>query len=144
MASPEHKANIVNEHYTQLGLAVVDGTYNGQPETLVVALYGRPVAAVVPAATTLAPRTPTVAPKDHDISMWTRVVMAATSLTPAALISLIVLTISSIVATAAHLYRSKLPKKLRQTHYRHHGAYKTAGLISLAIVLISLYTGGQI
>ena len=146
MASPEHKANILNPQYTQLGLAVVDGTYGGQPETLVVALYGRPVQSTALAATgqNANTPTPTVAPAEHSITPWTRLVMAAESFTPAALLGLIILTISSIVATAAQLYRSKLPKKLRQTHYRHHGAYKAAGLISLIVVLISLYGGGQI
>lgn len=144
MASPEHRANIMNEHYSELGLAVVDGTYHGQPETLVVALYGKPVVAATAAVSGNKTALPTAAPEEHQISLGTRLVMAASSFTPTALIGLIILTTASIVAAAAHLYRSKLPKKLRQTHYRHHGAYKTVGLISLAIVLISLYGGGQI
>jgi hypothetical protein len=144
MASPEHKANILSSHYTQLGLAVMDGTYNGQPETLVVALYGKPVASAPAGLATTSTVTPTVAPKEHAISLWTRTVMAAESFTPAALLGLIILTIASIVAATTHLYRERLPKKLRQTHYRHHGAYKAAGLVSLAVVIISLYGGGQI
>lgn len=145
MASPEHEANILNAHYTQLGLAVVDGTYRGQPQTLVVALYGKPVEATVSTATLgAASTTPTAAPTAHTINLWTRIVMAAESFTPAALLGLIILTIASIVAGVAHLYRQRLPKKLRQTHYRHHGAYKAIGLISLAVVIISLYGGGQI
>lgn len=144
MASPEHRANILNSHYTQLGLAVMDGTYNGQPETLVVALYGKPVASAPAGLVTAGTATPTAAPKEHAISLWTRTVMAAQSFTPAALLGLIILTIASIVAAATHLYRERLPKKLRQSHYRHHGAYKAAGLISLAVVIISLYGGGQI
>jgi hypothetical protein len=145
MASPEHEANILNTHYTQLGLAVVDGTYNGQPETLVVALYGTPVSsAPVGAVAANTTNTPTAAPVEHEISLWTRTVMAAESFTPAALLGLIILTVASIVAATTHLYRQRLPKKLRETHYRHHGAYKAAGLISLAVVIISLYGNGQI
>jgi hypothetical protein len=145
MASPEHKANILNEHYTQLGLAVVDGTYKGQPQVLVVALYGKPVEATAATATLgVTTTTPTVAPTAHTIDLWTRIVMAAESFTPAALLGLIILTTASIVAGVAHLYRQRLPKKLRQTHYRHHGAYKAVGLLSLAVVIISLYGGGQI
>lgn len=144
MASPEHEANILNTHYTQLGFAVVDGTYNNQPETLVVALYGKPVSNASAGLATTNAVTPTAASEGHAISFWTRLVMAAKSFTPAALLGLIVLTIASIVAAAAHLYRERLPKKLRQTHYRHHGAYKTAGLISLAVTIISLYGSGQI
>jgi hypothetical protein len=42
MASPTHKANIINTHYTQVGMAVAEGTINGQKTVLVVQEFGRP------------------------------------------------------------------------------------------------------
>ena len=42
MASPTHKANIVNTHYTEIGMAVAEGTINGQKTVLVVQEFGRP------------------------------------------------------------------------------------------------------
>lgn len=42
MASPTHKANIVNTHYTNVGMAVAEGTINGQKTLLVVQEFGRP------------------------------------------------------------------------------------------------------
>jgi uncharacterized protein YkwD len=145
MSSPEHRANILSNHYTQVGFAVVDGTLNGSPTVLVVALYGEPANALA-AGTVSSNRTvpTTIAPAIKGVPLWTRIVVAAEAFTPAALIGLIVLTLASAVATAAHLYRNRLPKKLRQTPYRHHGVYKAVGLGAVIIAMISLYSGGQI
>ncbi len=43
MRSPTHKDNIVNSHYQEIGLAVVNGTLDGVETTLVVQLFGTPV-----------------------------------------------------------------------------------------------------
>jgi hypothetical protein len=43
MASPTHKANIVNTKYQEIGIAVVDGTLMGTQTTLVVQLFGTPL-----------------------------------------------------------------------------------------------------
>jgi uncharacterized protein YkwD len=40
MASPTHKANIVNGKYSEIGVAVVDGIFNGVETTLVVQMFG--------------------------------------------------------------------------------------------------------
>lgn len=39
MASPTHRANIVKGQYTEIGVAVADGTYQGQPVTFVVQYF---------------------------------------------------------------------------------------------------------
>ena len=47
MNSPGHKANIVNVHFKEIGIGIAYGTYNGQPATFVVELFGaEPVKAV--------------------------------------------------------------------------------------------------
>ncbi len=42
MASPTHRANIVNAKYSEIGVAVIDGTLQGIETTLVVQMFGTP------------------------------------------------------------------------------------------------------
>jgi hypothetical protein len=43
MASPTHKANLVNNKYSEIGVAVVNGQLLGSDTTLVVQLFGSPL-----------------------------------------------------------------------------------------------------
>lgn len=43
MNSPEHKANILNSHFTQIGIATANGTYDGRPAVFAVQLFGTPI-----------------------------------------------------------------------------------------------------
>lgn len=66
MASPTHHANIVKPQYTQIGIAVAEGTYQGQPATFVVQFFGTPAEALAkgPVVAKAAPapaKTPVVA-----------------------------------------------------------------------------------
>lgn len=45
MASPTHRANIVNSQYQEIGVAVVNGTLQGVETTLVVQMFGSPTSA---------------------------------------------------------------------------------------------------
>ncbi len=51
MASPTHRANIVKPQYTEIGVGVAQGTFQGQPATYVVQYFGAPRASAVAAAT---------------------------------------------------------------------------------------------
>lgn len=42
LSSGSHRANILNEKFTETGIAVVDGIYQNRPATFVVELFGRP------------------------------------------------------------------------------------------------------
>src|SRR5690606_28313263 len=42
MHSENHRDNVLNAHYRDVGFGVVDGKLDGQPTTLVVAMYGAP------------------------------------------------------------------------------------------------------
>jgi tetrahydromethanopterin S-methyltransferase subunit B len=42
MNSPLHRDNIVNTNYREIGIATVDGTYQGRPTTYVVQFFGTP------------------------------------------------------------------------------------------------------
>lgn len=50
MNSPEHRANILNTNFTQIGIAAAQGIYNGQPTTFVVEEFGTPAPAAAPVA----------------------------------------------------------------------------------------------
>ncbi len=45
MASPSHRDNLLNSHYQDIGIAVVDGTLDGRETTLVVQLLGTKLSA---------------------------------------------------------------------------------------------------
>lgn len=66
--SPTHRANIMNENFTEMGVATTTGIYNGVPTTFVVEMFGMPatprVAAAKPSpvAATPAVTTPQPAP----------------------------------------------------------------------------------
>jgi hypothetical protein len=48
--SPEHRENILDPHFTQIGMAVAQGTFQGHSATYVVELFGAPSAAAAPVA----------------------------------------------------------------------------------------------
>lgn len=52
LASPTHKANIVNSHYTDIGIGVAMGNFEGVESTVVVQEFGQPVAVLAEAAKT--------------------------------------------------------------------------------------------
>ncbi len=145
MASSEHRANILDTHYTQVGFAVVDGTIDGKPTSLIVALYGEPASTV--ATTSVAGvQVPHVeaAAATGTMSLVTRFGVALQSITPAALGSMMLILVVTGVALLAHTYRKKLPIALKRTWYRHHGIVKAGGMLSLCLVVVFLYSGGQI
>lgn len=67
MNSPTHRDNVLNSHYQETGLAVVNGTLNGVETTLVVQLFGTPPPTAVaqkPSVTAPTPESfPTPTPK---------------------------------------------------------------------------------
>lgn len=142
MHSAEHKDNILSPHYSDIGIAAIDGELNGKPTTLVVALYASQNTGVVKgaAAKTVSASPPTA----ESIGPISRLGIAIQSFTPAVIGSIAILLVATIAAFTAHLYRNKLPKKLRRSWYRHHGAYKTIGLLSITMFMFVLYGSGQI
>lgn len=139
MASTHHRENILNTNYTDVGFAVMDGVLNGKQTTLVVALYGSPVSSVAGAAARTATSVDGTA-----IGPIARLGVALQSMTPAMLGSLMLLLGSAVVALTAHAYRRQLPLTVRRSWRYHHGLYKSVGLMTVAIVLVALYSGGQI
>jgi hypothetical protein len=58
MASPDHRANLLNSSYKDTGVAVMNGTLQGTPTTLVVAMYATPAYTPPPAAPATTPSAP--------------------------------------------------------------------------------------
>ncbi len=42
LASPKHKENILNSHFTEIGIATADGYFEGKKTTFVVEFFGQP------------------------------------------------------------------------------------------------------
>jgi len=139
MNSPEHKENVLKADYQDVGFAVMDGNLDGKPTSIIVALYGQPAEGLVAGV-----QTTFTGADAGQVNIWTQFAVAAQSMTPALMGGLALIAVAIIVAAYAHAYRSKLPKKLRQSWHRHHGLYKVAGLLSFGVVLILMYGGGQI
>lgn len=146
MASPTHRANILNGKYQDIGFAVVDGTLDGRPTTLVVAYYGTPVtAAAVEGANDVKPAVVYAAPVEQGVgNPLTYFGTALQSLTPATLGTLALLTLVGAVAATAHHYRKKLPVAWRRSWKLHHGMYTLAGTVGLALVIVFATGGGSI
>lgn len=140
LSSPKHKANILKSSYRDVGFAVVDGKLEGKPTSIIVALYG------LSAEDTIAsiPTSFTKATIDGRANIMTQFAIAFQSTTPAVIASLGLVMLAIIVSLLAHIYRNKLPKKLRKSWYRHHGIYKAICLLSFGLIVIFLYGGGQI
>lgn len=47
MNSPEHRANILDGNYTEVGIATAEGTYDGKPAVYVAEEFGTPAAAPI-------------------------------------------------------------------------------------------------
>lgn len=62
MNSPSHRENILNGHFTEIGIATAQGTFEGHPTTFVVQMFGTPVAKAAvsaPVRTLTSPKEPT-------------------------------------------------------------------------------------
>lgn len=135
--STEHRENILDARYSEVGFAVVSGVLDGEETTLVVAMYGSP------AGQALGRQTST-APAQGNLSPIARIGVGMQSLSPVALGSIAVLLLAGAVALLSHGYRRRLPHSWQRSWRQHHGFYKSIGMASLAIVVVALYGGGQI
>ena len=138
--SPEHKANILNNEFKDVGFAVVSGEIDHKPISLVVALYGSPANSAVAGARTLF----SGASQNGQTNLLTQFAIAIQSITSATVGGLTIIAVAIVVAAFTHAYRRKLPRSLRQSWRRHHGLIKMAGLLSIGLMMVLLYSGGQI
>jgi len=55
MASPTHRENVLNDRYTEIGIATASGSYNGRPAIFAVQMFGRPSSKELSSRSTAAP-----------------------------------------------------------------------------------------
>jgi len=69
MESPGHRANLLNSKFTEIGIAIESGSFEGHPTTYVVQLFGKPrvVAAAAPTPVVTPKPQPAPAPKPAPI-----------------------------------------------------------------------------
>lgn len=146
MNSESHRENILKDSYQDVGFAIHRGELDNEPTTLVVALYGTPSEEAVQGVHVATPPSSAgLAPLGFaSLSPAGRVGVALQSLTPAAVTSIALLFIAATVAITAHIYRKKLPKRLQESWYKHHGVLKASGFLTVAAFIVLLYGGGQI
>lgn len=133
MDSATHKENILKADYQDVGFAVVDGTLNNRPASIVVALYATPAVGVVQGAHF-------AAAAEESLSFVAQLGRSIQTASPSLIGSVVLLMSVAVVAAAAHAYRKRLPRSLQRTWYRHHGAYKAAGLVSLVVIIVTIYS----
>ncbi len=150
MNSRTHRENIMNDKYSEVGFAVLDGTLEGRAATLVVAYYGAPEGSrmsIAGSQSEIGPSNATVyaAPVANSYgSPYAYFATALQSMTPAALWSIALLLAVSLIGLAAHHYRKYLPNAWHRSWRVHHGLYTFFGYVGLALLLIVATGGGQI
>ncbi len=141
MRSPEHRANMLNGHYQDVGFAIISGSLQGEVTTLVVAMYGAPVADIEDADSQ---PLMLAASSGGSGSLLGRLSDRLRMMSPLALISIALLAVVALVGLVAQFYRRYLPRPLQKSWRRHHGLYKAFGMMAVAFVFVTLYGSGQI
>lgn len=144
MSSPEHRKNMLDTAYNDVGFAIAEGELQGRPATIVVAMYGAEQAAFGEAVVQAFSQPAMLTAHQGPLSFAARVGIGLHSLTPTALASIFLLGVLSIVSLLAHAYRKKLPLPIRQSWRKHHGVYKAVAALGMAVFIILLYSGGQL
>ncbi len=139
MDSPEHKANILEANYSEVGFAVMDGQLEGKPASIVVALYGAPASSAV-----LGMNRFNGADSIGQVSIFDKFGIAMRSITSVMIFCIGVIILVMLVSFAAHIKRHKLPKKFAKSWRKNHGMYKAVGLAVFATALILISSVGQI
>jgi len=145
MRSTTHRENILNEHYLDVGFAVVTGVLDGQNTTLVVALYGAEAStAAVQAASVQNETFSAPAVSSTPLSPLTYFGSAVQALNPVTIAVLSLLGLVAFVGVVAHHYRKQLPKAWQRSWRLHHGMYTFVGMIALGVLIIIATGAGQI
>ncbi|MFZ2125426.1 MAG: CAP domain-containing protein [Candidatus Saccharimonadales bacterium] len=138
MNSPEHKENILNRKYNDVGFALMDGYLDGKSTSIIVVFFGRTAASLADTGTTFTEAS------SKGINIFTQFAVAVQSINPATSIGLLLILMAIIVSVYAHKHRRKLPRAIRNSWRLHHGLYKSVGLMIFGVVVILLFSSGQV
>jgi len=137
MDSPSHRANLLDEDYSEVGFGVVNGTLGGKRTTLVVAMYGKPQTAAT--AMTGGLRNVQTGMVEASEGILVRLRRGFQSLMPSLIFVLAVLCVVLGLAVLAHVYRRKLPAELRKSWQRHHVWYEMAIIVVTGVGAVLSY-----
>lgn len=142
MASPEHKANILDQNYTDIGIATINGRINGQDTTMVVAMYGSPQTSFL-ASTNLIPTasasTKLNAPKDKvDFGLFKPLPLFS-SIDVAQLIIILLLSMFIFIYLGDHIIKSR-----NKFFHRHSHSLLQASILAVAVMLIIVRSFGAV
>jgi len=141
MASPSHRENMLKANYKEVGFAVVDGTLNDKPTTLVVAYYGEPLGGNIAANAPITLTSAVNAGGDNPLAYFGSTIQA---LNPATITILALFALVALTAGVAHHYRKRLPKPWRASWKIHHGAFTLVGVLIVMMLVLVGTGGGQI
>jgi Cysteine-rich secretory protein family len=85
--SPEHRANILDAGYTDIGMATAQGEFQGHPATYVVELFGTPAAPIALAPVAQAAVPPAPSPKPAPVATTPQIVTTTAAGTAAVAIA---------------------------------------------------------
>ena len=142
LESPTHRANVLNNNYTEVGFAAIPGEMNGKKTTLVVAMYGRPK--IADAGFEQIAGTTTLEGQIETGGILTHIRRGVQSLAPSLTFILVVLGIAASIAVLAHYMHWKLSPKWARTLRLHHTLIKVCFIAILAVGSILSYGGGMI
>ena len=158
LASPSHRANILEKKYTEVGFAVVTGQMDDKETILVVAEYGRPANNTVSfGGATSNPDLSSESEFGGEIigaktsvgileknNFLTHFVTGLRNFAPPLILSLAALAIIAIVIIIAHLLHWHLSPRLIKTWRLHNALIKICFIAILAVGVIISYGGGLI
>lgn len=144
MNSLEHRKNVLDPRFKDVGFAVVQGELEQKPITIIVAMYGVEVASFAQVAAETASRPAVLAATSDTLGPLARVDIGLHSLTSTALVSLGLLMLVVGLSVSAHAYRKKLPKPILRSWRKHHGIYKAMFATLLGVVVVILFGTGQL
>lgn len=110
VASPTHRENLLNSHYQDIGIAVVDGTLEGRETTLVVQLFGTMLSSAAPAIAPVAARivqpvSAATSPSTLNSELKT---ISPFDLTKAASLTLLIIFVTVLVIDLVAVYQKKI------------------------------------
>jgi len=129
--SPAHKKNIINPRYQEIGIATVDGIFNGLATTLVVQIFGTPANVSVQPISASQPNWPNLLPNNISNNLANENLLTNTALEPRTMSGLNSrLLINPPAYTQNSVYN----------FFEQYGIVSSAFLLSVLFVILFFYT----
>lgn len=150
MASPSHRENMLRGYYRDAGFAVVEGQLDGQPTTIIVALFAAPITGdSTVAGITASPRV------GADLGLLTRAGVSIQAMNPALLgalsFSIVAMFVTVLTFATAHLnlFGRRMAHAVTVTQsaaywHQHHSISKLIGLAAFVMLTLLIVGGGQL